>query len=374
MNVNLNIKPNEQIRSFYLFFIIASIQIGVGIMGVPRLIYKEAGRDAWLSVLIAFCYISLLLAVMLFMLKQYKNADIFSIQTDIFGTFIGKVLGTFYIVYFMFNLFTVLITYVEVLTIFIFPELNKTVMSLLLMSLVIYSVLGGIRVIVGICFLFFIFSHWLAVLLIEPIMDMDWTHFQPMFQASFTELLKGAKQTSYTLTGIELLFLLYPFIQYKKTAKFPVFLGVVFSCFTILIATVLVTGYFTPEGIDSREWSVLGLFKSQSFSFLERFDYIVVAEWMMVSLPNMVLFSWAVTYGLKRLYHLPQKKSLYILGAATVITSIFTNEHYIIQTVINITAQMGIWIVYVYPFILLPFVLFKRKLKRRRKVDDKNER
>ncbi|WP_077297144.1 GerAB/ArcD/ProY family transporter [Virgibacillus pantothenticus] len=367
MKVNVPIKANLQIRSFYLFFFVVTIQIGVGIMGVPRLIFEVAKRDAWISVIIAFVYLCLLLLVMLLILRQYPNADIFGIQVDLFGNIIGKLLGTIYIAYFVLNLFTILITYIEVVTIFIFPDLNNVIMAALLISLVVYSVLGGIRVVIGVCFLFFIMSHWLIFLLIQPILEIDWIHFQPMFQASITELLQGARETSYTFSGIELLFILYPFIQNKQKATFPLYLGIFCSSMIVLIATVVVLGYFTPEGIDAREWSVLGLYKIQSFSFIERFDYIVIAEWMMVSLPNMILFSWAITYGLKRLYHIPQKKTLYTLAIVVIIASIFTKEHYIIQAIINLIARYGFWIVYVYPFLILLIIAIKKGFSNRNK-------
>ncbi|CDQ40767.1 MULTISPECIES: GerAB/ArcD/ProY family transporter [Virgibacillus] len=362
MEINLNIKPNLQIRSFYLFFVIVSIQIGVGIMGVPRIIFEASGRDAWISVILAFLYIVLLLSVMFLILKPYDNADIFGIQIDIFGNWIGKLLGTIYIAYFVLNLFTVLITYIEVVTIFIFPDLNNFFMAILLVALILYSTIGGIRVIIGVCFLFFILSHWLVLLLAQPIWEMDWSHFQPMFQSSLTELLEGARQTAYTFSGIELLFLLYPFVQNKKSVKLPVYLGALWSALLVMAATVVVTGFFTPEEIKAREWSVLGLYKIQSFSFVERFDYIVVAEWMMVTLPNMILCSWAVIYGIKRLYKIPQKTTLYVLVSLLAIASIFTKEHYVIQALINFSAKLGFWIIYIYPFLLLILVYVKKRI------------
>ncbi|MCC2248374.1 spore germination protein [Virgibacillus sp. AGTR] len=365
MRVNLTVKPNLQLRSFYLFFMIVSIQIGVGIMGVPRIIFAETGRDSWLAVIIAFIYILFLLIAMFLILKQYQNADIFGIQVDLFGTWIGKLLGAIYVVYFGLCLFTVLITYIEVVTIFIFPGLNNFLMALLLIALIIYSVMGGIRVVVGVCFLFFILSHWLVLLLAQPIWEMDWSHFQPMFQSSLTELLKGARSTAYTFSGLELLFLIYPFVINKKSVKLPVYLGALWSALLVLAATVIVTGFFTPEEISAREWSVLGLFKIQSFSFVERFDYIVVTAWMMVTLPNMILCCWAITYGLKRLYYFPQKYSLYVLAAILAVASIFTKEHYLIQFIINFTAQLGFWLVYVYPFLLLILVIVKKRINKR---------
>ncbi|GAB3060845.1 GerAB/ArcD/ProY family transporter [Virgibacillus ainsalahensis] len=369
MDINIKIKENLRIQAFYLFFIISSIQIGVGIMGAPRIIFIEAHQDSWIAILIAAAYIILVLFVMLLILKQYDNADILGIQVDVFGKLLGKLLGTVYIIYFAVTLFSVLITYIEVVNIFIFPSLSPVVMGTLLIILIAYSVLGGLKVIVGVCFLFFIFSNWVFLLLIEPATEIDWTHYQPAFQASFTELINGAKSTAYTFIGFEILLFIYPFIQNKQKAKLPVFAAVLWSAFIVFITTFIAIGFFSPGQLERREWSLLSLFKIQTFSFIERMDFVVVAEWMMVIIPNMILLMWGIIYGMKRLYRIPQKTSLYIVSGLLLIGTFFSQQHFQIQKIIDTTDKIGFWIVFVYPFLLLPLVLIKKKWRKRKEGD-----
>lgn len=368
MDVNLKIKTNLQVSAFYLFFIIHSIQIGIGILGLPRLVVIEARQDFWLVILAAYIYIILVVAVMLFILKQYKNADIYGIQVDIFGNWIGRLLGTIYIIYFVLTLFSVLITYMEVIRVFIFQSITNLTMGFLLIVLIVYSVLGGVRVIVGVCTLVTIFTVWIMLLLIEPGTRIDPTHLQPFFVASPKELLNGIKVTNYTFLGFEILFIIYPFIRNKQRVALPVFLGVSATTIIALIVTTITLGYFSMIEIERRDWVLLNLFKMQNFSFIERFDFIVVSAWMMVILPNMILLMWGVTYGMKRLYHVPQKWTLYILSIILWVAGHFFNEHFRIQKVINFTSSYGFWLVYIYPLILLPLVLIKSRL---RKKEDK---
>ncbi|WP_100011356.1 GerAB/ArcD/ProY family transporter [Lentibacillus sediminis] len=361
MDINVKVKPYLKIQAFYLFFIISSIQLGVGIMGLPRLVFLEAYQDAWISILIALLGILLVVFVMLRILTSYDNADILGIQIDLFGKWLGKIMGTVYIVYFAVTLFSVFITYIEVVKIFIFPELSNFVMGLLLVSLIVYCLLGGLKAIVGTCFIFFFLALWVLFLLIHPAVLLDFTHFQPVFQASFPELLSGARVTAYTFLGFEILFLIYPFIQNKKKVKKPVYFGVTFTALIVLITTVISIGFFSTDQLKNREWVVLNLFKIQSLPFIERFDYIVVAEWMMVVLPNMFLLMWAITYSMKRLYRVPQKITLYATAGLLLIACIFTSDHFLIQKIINTSAQYGFWLVFVYPLLLLPMVWIKKR-------------
>ncbi|ASN06634.1 GerAB/ArcD/ProY family transporter [Virgibacillus necropolis] len=364
MDVNVKMKGNLQIRAFYLFFIITSIQTGAGIMGAPKFIYLEANRDSWLAILIAFVYMILVVLAICIIVKQYDNADIFGIQIDIFGVWIGKLFGCIFIIHIIVSLFSILITYIEVIQIFIFPTFPTYTLALILLSLVMYSVLGGIRVIVGVTFIFFILIQFLMVLLIVPAMRIDILHFLPAFQSSFVELLKGAKATSYSFIGFEILLLLYPFIQNKKNIKLPVILGLAWTAFTLLLVTVIAIGYYSPNQLGNLDWSVLGLFKIVSFSFLERFDYVVVSAWMMVILPNLLLLMWGSTYGVKRLFNVSQKKTLYIFTGLLVVLCSFFKDSHAITNFVSIIGQVGFWIVFVYPFVLLPLVLIKKKWRK----------
>lgn len=367
MDINLNIKKGQSIRAFLLFFVILGIQIGVGILGAPRYIFAEAHQDAWISILIAFLYMLIVIWVMFLILNQYENADIFGIQVDIFGKWIGKFLGTIYILFFVAELLSVLLSYTEVIQVFLFPTLPSFMMGLLLLILVVYSVLGGIRVIVGVVFLFVLLSPWIFGLLYDPITRMETAHFLPMFEASITDLLKGARTTAYTFLGIEILFIIYPFVENKKEAKLPFYLGASVSAFIIFVTTIISIGYYSPNDFELIDWPVLSLFKSVAFSFMERFDYFVIVEWMMVVIPTMILLMWAITYGTKRLYAIPQKTTLYVVTILLLLTSTFTKTNYQIQTVTDFVAKVGFWIVFVYPIILLPIVLIKKKRQKSKK-------
>ena len=49
MKTNITMTQGQSVRAFYLFFIIHTIQIGAGLMGVPRILFLEAGPDAWVD-------------------------------------------------------------------------------------------------------------------------------------------------------------------------------------------------------------------------------------------------------------------------------------------------------------------------------------
>ncbi|MCT1578604.1 spore germination protein [Oceanobacillus kimchii] len=365
MDINVRVKPNLKINTFYLFFIITFIQIGVGLLGLQRILYEHARQDAWISLLIGLVYLFIIMYVMVIILRQYSNADILGIQVDIFGKWIGKFFGTIFIIHFAIALFTIVITYAQIIRVFMFPTLHPFVTGLLLVVLMITGVLGGLKVIVGVTFVFFFSSIWLLLLLIPATVHLDYTHYLPLFQASLPELLEGARATTYSYIGFEILLLIFPFLENKKTVLKTSLISAVWTTMVLLITTMIAIGFFSAEQLLRRDWSLLALFKIANITFIERFDFIVVAEWIMVLVPNMMLLMWAITFGLKRLYRIPQKATLYISSILILIGSIMVTDHYSIQRVINFSSQLGFWLIFVYPLVLLPIVLIKSHLRKK---------
>lgn len=363
MDINLNIKKGQQIRAYYLYFVIIGIQIGVGFLSAPRYIFENARQDAWLSIIIAYLFMILVIKVMFVILSRYENTDIFGIQVDIFGKWFGKLLGFIYLFLFTGELLSLLLHYNEVIQTFIFPTIPSFVMPLILLILIVYGALGGIRIVIGVAFLFVLISPWFFPLLYDPITRMESAHFLPMFDASIVDLLKGAKTTSYSFFGLEILLIIYPFIDNKEKAKRPTYLGITTSMLIVLVTTIISIGYYSPNDFDLLDWPVLSLFKSVSFSFMERFDYFIIAEWMMIVIPTAILLMWAIIHGTERLFQVQQKVTLYVVAIFLLILCTFINTAIDIQKVTDFVTAFGFWIIFVYPFILLPLVLLKTKEK-----------
>lgn len=366
MDINVNVSKGNTFQAFYMFFILPIVQLGVGIMGAPRYIFSHAKQDSWLSILIAGIVMIIVISVMLLILKQYDNADILGIQVDVFGKWLGSLLGILYLVYFFAANAIILLNYIEVIQVFLYPTLPSYAIGFLMLLLIVYAVNGDIRVIVGMAFLFFLITQVLTFLLYKPITQIDWYHFLPMFQSSAVDVLKGAKATTFTVLGLEILFFLYPFVGDKERLKRPLYLGICFSTFIVLLLTCISIGYYGLENLSNLEWSVLTLYKSVSFSFIDRLDYIVIIMWIMVVIPANVFLLWAMSKGLKRLFGFQEKVVMYVITLITLVFVTFVHSDASIMVLTDWLGKIGFWIAFVYPIILLPCVYIRKYIKKRK--------
>lgn len=84
----------KTVSPYFAFILLHSLQIGIGILGYQRVILKNAGYDAWISLIIAGIATHIVLFCMLKMLE--KDGDLISIHTTTFGKWVGSIFSVIF--------------------------------------------------------------------------------------------------------------------------------------------------------------------------------------------------------------------------------------------------------------------------------------
>ncbi|MFQ6339448.1 GerAB/ArcD/ProY family transporter [Bacillus sp. AF62] len=116
------------------------------------------------------------------------------------------------------------------------------------------------------------------------------------------------------------------------------------------------TVYFSPEHLSHTVWPTLSMWKIIRFPFIERFEFIGIATWIMILLPNICLSCWAASRGLKDLCGLRQKSLLPCLLSILFLMIVFISGRYATASLNRIISSIGFYIVVVYIPIL--FVVY----------------
>ncbi|MGM0845271.1 MAG: GerAB/ArcD/ProY family transporter [Bacillota bacterium] len=366
MKINVDPPKSLMFNSFFIMFVVHSAQTGVGIAGLPRVVFLEAGHDAWISILLAGVLLTIAITITLMLLKNYETADLYGIHKDLFGKWIGSFLSLMYIGYLLVITYLVIMHYTEMVQAWIFSDMPTWLLSALLIFLGVYGVLGGVRVIVGISFLAFILTAWLIFVIYAPVQYMDFTHFLPIWDHSAKELAMGTYKTAFSVTGFELLLFLYPYVKdKKKVLKFSLF-GMAYTILIYFIVTFVSIGFFSEMVLEKTIWPVLSMFKIVRIPNLERFEFIAVSYWMLVILPNICLYFWAATRGVKRVLGFQQRKTIYLFAILLWISTFFIDQRIEMNTFTDIMATISFVLVFVYPAILLVIVLIKKYFKKQK--------
>ncbi|MFP7297974.1 GerAB/ArcD/ProY family transporter [Neobacillus niacini] len=366
MNVNLHPKEGLLFSAYLLLFVIHGAQTGVGLVGLPRVVFLKAQHDAWISVMAAGFITSVVLWFMITMLKQYDSADLYGIHLDVFGKWVGNSLSFIYMIYLLSSFFVIFMNYIEIVQVWIFPNLPTWQLAFVLIFLAIYAVYGGVRIIVGVAFLSVLGTIWILFIAFVPLRYGDFNHLFPIMNVSVGTILKGAHSTTLSMMGFELIMFFYPYIKEKKKSMKYAQIANVYTTLLFTMVTIISIVFFAGDSLKAAIWPVLSMFKIVRLPNLERFEFIAVSFWMLIILPNMCLYLWAASKGVSRIVGLKQKTGIWIFAILAFVATFFFQARYQMNTVTDLVAKTGFFAAICYP-VVLSFIVFMKKwwVKRR---------
>ncbi|MGN7479054.1 GerAB/ArcD/ProY family transporter [Solibacillus silvestris] len=365
MKNKLQISTAQTFNAPLLFFVICSAQIGVGIHGFQSILYKNAKQDAWISIIISFAAAHLIVFIIFKTLELYESNDLYGINLDLFGKYLGNIINLIFIVYLGVAFFAIIVNYSEVINTWVFPSLSPSFITITLLISVSYALTGGLRVIIGVCFFSFFLSLWILIVLIFPVEYSNINYLLPVFDNDFISLLKGAYYMTFTIVGFEVLYVIYPYVKEKNKAKKYVHLGLLFTLAIYLFVMLITLTFFSGEQLEKTIWATLTLFSIIRLPFLERIELITICYWMMIILPNLCLFAWSAYRGIDRIFKISVKKFIFSLSLLVFIGSLLLKSRVDINSFNNYFGNFAFCMVFIYPFLIYFIALIKRKVFKR---------
>ncbi|TQK49624.1 spore germination protein (amino acid permease) [Brevibacillus sp. AG162] len=360
MKVNDEVKAGNTISSLHTGFIVLSTQVGVGILGFQRVVAKEAGHDAWISVLMAGIVTHVTIWVILKTLKRYPSADLYGIHQEVYGKHLGAFLSLFYILYFFLSATIILRGYVEVVQTWVFPKLATWVLTAIILFLAWYTILGGIRIIAGYIFFSVSVAIWLVGDLFFPLRFAEWDYLRPVLEANIGQLLKGMIGMSLSTIGFEVLYAVYPFVQDKERLNRGAQFGALTTNLIYLFVMIVSLVFFSQGQLMRTIWPTLNLKKMVYFPILERFELVAISIWMIIILPNVIMYIWSGVRGLKRIFGWNMRNILYSILPIIFISSLFIVTREEMNTMNDIYGQIGMYLAYAYPYVLYLLVAWRQ--------------
>ncbi|MDR9757197.1 MAG: endospore germination permease [Thermoanaerobacterales bacterium] len=259
----------------------------------PALLTKEAGQDAWLSVLIAgiLGYLIGLFVVSLGLRFPEKNLVEYSI--DLLGPWFGRAVCIIFALFFLhINAYLVRAFSVLLMT-ETMPETPLSVLNIFLVILVAYGVYLGLEVfsrVNEIIFPLFMLAGLIIFALAAP--EMDFEQLKPYFTHSFSGILWGSLILASFYAEGSFLLMLIPSLRNPKDARkivLPVSIILLFVIFTDVVGLI---SLFGAQETARMLFPTFELAKTVHLgAFVERIESLVVGLWVSsVSLKIMAFY------------------------------------------------------------------------------------
>jgi spore germination protein AB len=349
-----------QISPFLVLYLIMSMQIGIGVLGYQRIIAEAAGYDAWISVLGAGLSIHIIVW-MIYKICGTVEGDIVAANAYVFGKKIGALVSSFFIIYLLIFALAVLRTFIEVIQVWMFPEMSIFWFSFVFLLLSVYIVFGGFRTVTGIAFFCIVLPSYLLLTFGFALRFADFRNLLPIFDHSLKEFATSAFKMSLTYIGFEIPLFFYPFIKDAPKSQKWAHLGVFLTTMIYTLLAIITFMYFSEAQLAKSIWATLEMWKIVTMPFVERFEYIGIANWNLIILPNICIALWGASIILKRAFKLRQRKGVIILAIVCLISILFLDTRAKINFLNDWTGKIGFAVTYVYvPFLFFATMIAKK--------------
>lgn len=280
--------------------ILTSALIGGVLLYLPNEIAAISQQDSWISCLLGSLYPLYIVIIANYTCKKFPRDNILKLSKKCFGKICGTILNFIFISFFLFALTAELSGFSFVYIVYSTPFLKSYQLLLVTLIPIAFISYKGIKTLgrfheVG------FFITILSIFLLLPVLKYgSILNLMPVFGSGFTNIIKGSKDTINNYAGMEMIFLIYPFLQdSKKLLKY----GIVATAITTSIFTLVVLATIFYLGVETTQtylWPVLSLADSINIPVINSFRFIFIPIWAFVVFKCISTYYFAVSYGLNQ--------------------------------------------------------------------------
>lgn len=132
-----------------------------------------------------------------------------------------------------------------------------------------------------------------------------------------------------------------------------------------LYTTLISFGYYSEGQLQKDVWATLTTWKIVHLPVVERFEYVGIANWCLIILPNACLALWCATRLLKQTYRLPQRIGVYLVGAIAVCIIPIFDTRQEIDLLNSLLGNFGFIVNFIYLPLLLILIWMVKKVKKK---------
>lgn len=354
------------IQLFSLMFIFnmgTALVVGYGI---------EAGKDAWLAILLGTCGGIILFIIYYLLFRQYPNLPFTGMVKKVLGKYVGWIIGLLYIMYFLYISARNLRDFGELLlssTLTDTPLLAVQITFVLVMCYVLYlgiEVLGRTaEVLIVILLLFGAAGNFLT--LVSG--NVEFQHLRPFLENGWKPILQTALLTTTPFPFGEMIVftMILPYLNKSEVVKRVWLSAIILSglilCWTTSL-NISVLGIDVMERATFPTLTTVG--KVNILDFIQRLDALVVFTMLITVFFKSSIFLYGAVLGLVDLFKLKSHQQILLPTGGILIffsSMMATNFSDHIEEGRNALRYFHIPIVFIVPLIILLVSLIRKWLK-----------
>lgn len=257
---------------------------GMGITILPQKAVEFGGQNGWLYILSGLILSIFFLIIINNVAKIYPNDNFVDYTCKILGKPLGIIISFGFIIKIMIGLAMEIRIFSEILKEIMLFNTPFWVISLSMLILCGFMASKGYEARGRIAeILIFIVFIPLAFVFFISIFDIDFSNLKPFFkEIEPINALKGSGYMLFYFTGIEFIFLVYPYVKEKEKIQKATINAIIIVGLIMTAITIITIARFGKYDIAHQMWPVLEIMDTIDLpgSFIERQDALIMTFWI----------------------------------------------------------------------------------------------
>ncbi|WP_338452896.1 endospore germination permease [Niallia oryzisoli] len=289
-----NIKNNITLMQYIL--LIHGVQMGVGILTLPREAAEKAGTDGWIGIIISWFFSTMASLIIVRIMKKYPNGTILDLLTHYFGKWIGRAGTIIFALYFAVLSNVVFIREALFIQAWILPRTEIYILILLLSIPSYLIVRKNISILGRYSELVFFMTLWMALFYLITLKDAKWLHLLPIIKEGWIPIFASIKMAIFSFIGFEIAFFLYPYLQKKEQASIGIVIANTLSLLVFLVITIGAFAFYSPDEITMYNEPTIEMLKVLEFVFIERLEIVFFSFYLFVMSTTVLPFMFMTVF------------------------------------------------------------------------------
>ncbi|MCR1973283.1 spore germination protein [Clostridium sporogenes] len=357
-----NNRDNELTEMQFTLILIGAM-LGVGILSLPNDVIKIAKQDGWISVLLGAIYPLYIVFIANYLGKNYPKENMLTLSKRFFGKILGTILNLIFILYFVLITAKVASDISNVLHIYMVQFLSNWTILIVMYCIIAFAVYGGTETVGSLNEIIFFSTIIIFFIPLIAIKNANILNIKPVLDSGMLNILKAVKETVFSYSQIEMILILYPFLQNNKKIKKCGLISIAFITIVYCLFTIINILYLGIETSLKFTWPIVNVTESIMIPVINSFRYIFMSLWSLTMFKTICNGYFVTVYELSKISKKIDRKIIILLSIPLmIIISLFygniTNSKKIIGKI------MPIYIIYNIVFsTLITIFAWKKKEK-----------
>ncbi|MBV7272555.1 endospore germination permease [Clostridium sp. PL3] len=296
-----------------LTLILVGTMLGIGILTITNDVVKDSKQDGWISCILGAAYPTYMVFMAAYMCKKFPKDNILKLSQKCLGKILGNFLNIIFISYFILLGTEVASGISNVLRVYMVSFLKNYQLLIIVFLAPAFIAYKGIKTLGKVNELIFYLSLIIFFIPIAVLKQGSFLNVMPVFGSGLIKILKSSKETSFAYSGIEILFLIYPYLRNSKDLKKSGLKSVLIIMIIYTWVTFAVIYYLGSDIVPKFFWSTVVMSEAIVIPVINNFRYIFMLLWSFIMLKTISNYYYASTYALSQVTNIAERKTFVYL-------------------------------------------------------------